>query len=281
MMVRNASNKAVIVDVLHLSVVRLAAAVHETLSPFMTEMKEDLAAIKTEMKEDLAAVKENLTSLTETVNDLSRDLEEINNQSKAEELVLKRILQHINDVEERHPVIITQEPQNTTVEHVLPLYECGGTGGWRRVVYLNMTDPNTNCPSGWQLTRHFKRTCGKDSSSSFACDSVFFPVSEGNYSSVCGSIRAYQDERTDAFEAYHLGRVTTIAMHAMVLLSPSHHLWVETISVNQESIQDLPVVFIQMILSGMVKAAVEEVAVAHSTILHTSLSNSPAPPLTL
>ena len=58
MMVRNASNKAVIVYVLHLSVVRLAAAVHETLSPFMTEIKEDLAA---EMKERLTAIEENLT----------------------------------------------------------------------------------------------------------------------------------------------------------------------------------------------------------------------------
>ena len=38
---------------------------------------------------------------------------------------------------------------------------CGGTGGWRRVVYLDMTDPNTPCPSGWQLTAHSKRTCGK------------------------------------------------------------------------------------------------------------------------
>jgi len=26
------------------------------------------------------------------------------------------------------------------------------TGGWRRVVYLDMTDPSTTCPSGWQLT---------------------------------------------------------------------------------------------------------------------------------
>ncbi|CAI8038971.1 hypothetical protein GBAR_LOCUS21695, partial [Geodia barretti] len=34
----------------------------------------------------------------------------------------------------------------------LPVYTCGGTGGWRRAVYLDMTDPNTNCPSGWQLT---------------------------------------------------------------------------------------------------------------------------------
>ena len=40
------------------------------------------------------------------------------------------------------------------------LHICGGTGGWRRVAYLDMTDPNTDCPSGWQLnTMHPKRTC--------------------------------------------------------------------------------------------------------------------------
>ena len=230
MMVRNASNKAVIVDVLHLSVVRLAAAVHEILSPFMTEIKEDLAAVKIEMREDLATVKENLTFLTKTVSDLSRDLEEIKNQSKAEELVLQIILQHINDVEERHPVNITQEPQNTTVGHVLPLYECGGTGGWRRVVYLNMTDPKTNCPSGWQLTSHSKRTCGGINTSLLSCDSVFFPVSGGHYTSVCGSIRAYQYSGTDGFEAYHDGNVTTIegAYVSGVSLthgSPRQHIW--------------------------------------------------------
>ena len=29
--------------------------------------------------------------------------------------------------------------------------KCGGTWGWRRAVYLDMTDPNTNCPSGWPM----------------------------------------------------------------------------------------------------------------------------------
>ena len=79
------------------------------------------------------------------------------------------------------------------------------------MVYLNMTDPNTNCPSGWQLTSHSKRTCGKVNTSSLSCDSVFFPVSGGgDYTSVCGSIRAYQNGGTDAFEAYHDEEVTTI-----------------------------------------------------------------------
>ena len=47
-------------------------------------------------------------------------------------------------------------------------YVCGGTGGWRRVVCLDMTDTNTNCPSGWQLTSHSnKTTCGKAITSSY------------------------------------------------------------------------------------------------------------------
>ena len=37
--------------------------------------------------------------------------------------------------------------------------KCGGTRGWR---HLDMTDPNTNCPSGWNMTG--KRTCGRASS---------------------------------------------------------------------------------------------------------------------
>ena len=40
---------------------------------------------------------------------------------------------------------------------------CGGTGGWRRVVYLDMTDSNTNCPSGWNMTKSNIRTCGRAS----------------------------------------------------------------------------------------------------------------------
>ena len=110
-------------------------------------------------------------------------------------------------------------------------YECGGTYGWRRVVYLNMTDPTTNCPSGWQLaTYDSKRLCGKVSSGAFSCDSVLFPVTGGDYTSVCGSVRAYQYGGTDAFESYHDGRATTIdsAYVSGVSLthgSPRQHIW--------------------------------------------------------
>ena len=168
----------VIVGVLYLCVVvRLAAAVHETLSPFMSEMREDMAAVK------------------ETQQSMKEELKKISDFNLA-----------------HHG------------------YECGGSGGWRRVVYLNMTDPNTNCPSGWQLTNHSKRSCGGVSTSSLICDSALFPVSGGDYTSVCGSIRAYQYGGTDAFEAYDDGQVTTIegAYVSGVSLthgSPRQHIW--------------------------------------------------------
>ena len=87
---------------------------------------------------------------------------------------------------------------------------CGGTGGWRCVVYLNMTDPNTDCPFGWNLTTYSKRTCGAASTIDQYCNSVFFPVSGGGYTNVCGSVRAYQVGHIDAFETYPDGEVTTI-----------------------------------------------------------------------
>ena len=97
------------------------------------------------------------------------------------------------------------------------------------MVYLNFTDPNTPCPSGWQLTNH-TRTCSKVSTGVFTCDSVTFPVSGGDYTRVCGRIIAYQDKTTDAFRHYVRGNVTTIdgAYVDDVSLthgSPRQHIW--------------------------------------------------------
>ena len=89
-------------------------------------------------------------------------------------------------------------------------YICGGTGGWRRVVYLDMTNPSTACPSGWQLTGYSKSTCGRfRTTASRICDSAIFPVRE-EYSRICGRIRAYQWGHPDAFAHYHYNHITTI-----------------------------------------------------------------------
>ena len=180
---------------------RLSAAVHEILLPIMKEIKNDLNSIKDELR----CIKEDLSSLNETMNGISEDVEEHDTHTTTELMNLYEYLQ-------------------------TDLYTCGGTGGWRRVVYLDMTDPNTTCPSGWQLTSFSKRTCGRVSTSRYTCDSVTFPFSGGNYTRVCGKIIGYQDGNTDGFEAYDDGDVTTIdgAYVTGVSLthgSPRQHIW--------------------------------------------------------
>ena len=109
-------------------------------------------------------------------------------------------------------------------------HTCGGTGGWRRIVNLNMTDPNTDCPLGWKLTNHNIRTCGRaNSTDTLTCDSVYFPVSGGEYSQVCGKMKAYQFALTKAFFGYYQ-RLTMIDQAyfsgvAVMHGSPRQHIW--------------------------------------------------------
>ena len=108
--------------------------------------------------------------------------------------------------------------------------KCGGTEGWRPAVYLDMANLNYNCPFGWNMTGYSKRTCGRVSSSDLSCDSVFFPVSGGPYSQVCGRIRAYQYGLPDAFKGYNYGEQTTIDSAyvsgvAVMYGSPRQHIW--------------------------------------------------------
>ena len=89
---------------------------------------------------------------------------------------------------------------------------------------------------------------------------------------------------SELFQLEAMKPIFGMKMLVLVMLEflfQSQHLWVGTIYVNQELTQGQLVDFIQMILSGMVEAAVVAVAVAPSTMLHTSLKYSPAPPLTL
>ena len=48
-------------------------------------------------------------------------------------------------------------------------------------LYLDMTDPNADCPDGWNMTDYFRRTCGRASDQYDTCDSVTFPISGGEY----------------------------------------------------------------------------------------------------
>ena len=79
-----------------------------------------------------------------------------------------------------------------------PTCSCGGEG-WTRAVYLNMSDPNQQCPSNWALITTPVRGCGRRTTRYVQCDSVTYSVHGRSYSSVCGRILAYQRGLAGAF----------------------------------------------------------------------------------
>ena len=186
----------------------------ELLNRSLPQHQQQTASELTQLQTSLTSTNSKLNTLSITTNQLSTDHQQI-----IEELSqFQTLWKNLTCIQENN------------VSNTMGPYTCGGTGGWRRVVYLDMTDPSTTCPSGWQLTGHSKRTCERVSTQSPDCDSVTFPVSGGQYSRVCGRIKAYQNEHTDAFEAYHDGDVTTIdgAYVAGVSIthgSPRNHIW--------------------------------------------------------
>lgn len=79
---------------------------------------------------------------------------------------------------------------------------CGGAG-WRRVGYLDMTDPSQSCPPGLSLKSYsaILRSCGRVDVSNAGCWSTFYSNNGFQYSRVCGRVRGYQFGFTHAFES--------------------------------------------------------------------------------
>ena len=208
-----------------------------SLSSLNSSMRDDLSDLGSEFATSLNSVRDDLNSMELDIktefatglNTMRGSMGEDLNYIKTELSGVSNTTQGLCDKIEEHDADITAEVMDLS-EYLIPQssHTCGGTGGWRRAIYLDMTDPNTECPSGWSIiTSDSKRLCGMVGSGS---TSVFFPVSGGPYSHVCGRIRAYQSGRTQAFHGYNSHRYDTIYSIyfdgvAIMYGSPRQHVW--------------------------------------------------------
>ena len=112
-----------------------------------------------------------------------------------------------------------------------PPCSCGGAGGWTRAVYLNMSDPNQQCPSNWTLITSPIRGCGRRTTGGRQCDSVTYSVHGRTYSSVCGRILAYQRGVAAAFfhAIFNLDTIDTAYLSGVSLThgpaETRQHIW--------------------------------------------------------
>ena len=201
---------------------------HTSLASTQTNFTSQLDELQT----SLNSTHSKLDSLTATTAQLSSDHQQIQtNISDVECLDTEQSLDLHQNLQDNLTHQLEKIQDDVTYLKIIHgPYTCGGTGGWRRVVYLDMTDPSTTCPSGWKLTGYSKRTCGRATDGINICDSATFPVRGGEYTRICGRIRAYQWGSPNGFHNYHTGTVTTIDGAYVEGVSVTHgtprnHIW--------------------------------------------------------
>ena len=111
---------------------------------------------------------------------------------------------------------------------------CDGKGGWMRVGYLNMSEPNTLCPPGlysYNFNSISHPLCDRFNSSSGGCNGTFFNTHGISYQHICGQVRGYQyriadgiypndDNSDDSIDGYYVDGVSIT--HGS---NPRKHIW--------------------------------------------------------
>ena len=128
-------------------------------------------------------------------------------------------------------------------ESVVPLLQanatehpCGGSTGWRRVAYLNMSDPSQQCPSVWQEITTPHRVCRRRSIST-DCDGLNYTTGSEQYSQVCGRIISYQIGAPEAF--FRSSRsINTLYVEGVSVThgNPRQHIWTFANGLDEQGI---------------------------------------------
>ena len=111
-----------------------------------------------------------------------------------------------------------------------PTEVCGGPG-WRRVAFIDMTDPSQDCPKGLTQTNYPEvRSCGRAWADTLRCsEPILFPVNGSPYNRVCGRARAYRLGWHNAFSSYvsHKYTIDDPYLDGLSLThgSPRSHIW--------------------------------------------------------
>ena len=107
----------------------------------------------------------------------------------------------------------------------LQTFSCGGSTGWRRVAYLNMSDSSQQCPSAWREYTTPHRVCGRRSTAE-SCEGLNYTTGSEQYNQVCGRIIGYQLGNTDAFLS-SIRSIDTSYVEGVSVTngSPRQHIW--------------------------------------------------------
>ena len=96
-----------------------------------------------------------------------------------------------------HSQVISQLSKINIGCGVIEIQQHCGPGSWRRVAFLNMSDPSQECPSAWrEYNTSGVRACGRPITSKCPATTYFTGY---QYSRMCGRVIGYQVATPDGF----------------------------------------------------------------------------------
>ena len=109
---------------------------------------------------------------------------------------------------------------------------CGGEGGWTRVAYIDMTEPDAMCPQGLvQKSYSGLSLCTYETNTACQMQKTVFSTLGLNYSQVCGRLKGYQAGLVKGFHNYIVSGNTSIDEDYFEGVSitygsaPRKHIW--------------------------------------------------------
>lgn len=103
-----------------------------------------------------------------------------------------------------------------------------GYGTWKRIAYLNMSDPTHQCPKAWRGYSTPVRSCGRPVTARSTCAAAYFSANGMQYSSVCGRAIGYQKGSPDGFGSEDFDTTLDgiyVDGVSMTHGSPRTHIW--------------------------------------------------------
>ena len=138
-------------------------------------------------------INETRLSIEELREDIHQLIRQLDNSSAVTHKRINKIMEENMDLQNQINTIRTSLGyQNVS--------NCG-PGLWRRVAYLNMSDPSHQCPPVWrEYSANGVRACGCPANApGQSCYSMNY-LSSTQFNRVCGRVIGYQVGSTDAFE---------------------------------------------------------------------------------
>ena len=115
-------------------------------------------------------------------------------------------------------------------------HECG-SGLWKRVAYLDMSNTSQQCPSSWREYSEV-RSCGRPATPGRSCASESFSSGDFEYSQVCGRIIGYQYATPDAFNHVIITNPTIDEEYvdgiSVTRGTPRTHIWTFAAGANEQ-----------------------------------------------